>query len=89
MYDFRKILEDHKDTTVREDVEEIYALTTALWYKVADEPMKRCGHPGVAGFSGEGKTPCMGMEIGHALGAIGALNIIIKKLKRDSGENYS
>ena len=89
MYDFKKILEDHKNSTLFEDIEEIYALSNALWAKVADEQMSRCGHPGVYGFSGEGKTPHMGNEIGHAMGAVGALEIIIKKLKKDSGENYS
>ena len=36
-----------------EKIDLLYHLIVELWYDVADDHMKKCGHPGVAGVDGD------------------------------------
>ena len=84
MEEVQQMYESHKETTLEEDTKEIYALCVALWFKVADNDMRRCGHPGIMGWDGaNGKTPKLAKEIGYAGGAKGALDMIINKFMQD------
>jgi hypothetical protein len=66
---------------MKEKIEEIYKLSVELWFKVADNRMLACGHPGVSGNNSDEKF-CPGY--GMLIGTIEVLKQVAEKIKKDS-----
>ena len=62
------------------EIKEVYDLATKLYYVVADDNMKRRGHPGVMGPSGSPDEEYT-INYGTLVGAIRALDEVLQKIK--------
>ena len=59
--------------------QEIYNLSVKYWYSVADDRMKKCGHPGIPGPASDDKS--WNITIANLEGAITSLSEIRNKLQ--------
>lgn len=81
-------IKEHRENTVVNKLfalKQLYNLSVDLWYQMADDNMKSCGHCGVSGINGTSQY----INDGYAelLGAIGNLTAIKEKMWRDRGNN--
>jgi len=64
---------------MKDKIEEIYKLSVELYYQVADDNMKRSGHPGVMGPT---SNEHFDEKYGVLIGAIRTLQDISNKIKQ-------
>jgi len=66
----------------KERIDAIQREATSLWFMVADNNDKLCGHPGISGPSSDPNIP-WSLEYGTLLGTIGTLQEVCEKIKQE------
>lgn len=64
---------------IQEKIDQVYKLSVDLYYDVADDRMKRCGHPG---HMGSASDEPLSKELSVIEGAIATLKDVADRLRR-------